>query len=80
MARNVNLWVTGITATGNSVPVPQYEIELTAQWIANDGTAKERTETVRFPNILAQVPAAWLKEHLTELLIDAARQVYGVDE
>ncbi len=79
MARNVNLIVSDISPTGQQVQVDQYEVELTAQWIDADGQPHERTETVRFPNILAQVSGPWLRERLTGLVIDAAREVWGVD-
>lgn len=79
MARNVNLFVSKIVSTGSTVAVDQYEVELTVQWIDTDGQSHERTATVKFPNILSQVSNEWLKEHLTELLIKAAREVWGID-
>jgi len=79
MTRNVNLIISEITPTGQTVNVDQYEIELTAQWTGADGQSRERTETVRFPNILAQVPGTWLKEELTDLLIRAARKKWEID-
>lgn len=42
MARNVNIWVTEITATGKDIPVPQYEVELRAEWQTNAGEPRER--------------------------------------
>ncbi len=79
MARNVNLFVTDIESTDQTVQVNQYAVELTAQWTGVDGQAHERTETVRFPNILAQVPNSWLREHLGELIIKAARETWGAN-
>lgn len=79
MARNVNLFMSNLSSTGQIVQVDQYEVELTAQWIGNDGQSHERTETVRFPNILAQMSNPWLKEHLTNLLIAASRELWGID-
>lgn len=79
MARNVNLTVSSISLTGQQVQVDQYEVDLTAQWKGADGQPHTRTETVRFPNILAQVSNPWLRERLTDLIIEAAREVWGVD-
>lgn len=79
MARNVNLFISSLAPTGSTVLVDQYEIELAVQYIDADGQSRERTETVWFPNILTQVSNEWLKENLTNFLIWAAREVWGID-
>jgi hypothetical protein len=80
MARSVNVWTSNWGATGNTVPVPQYKVDVTLQWTTNDGEVKERSETIRFPNFLQNVGAKDLKRWLTELMLREARQRLGVDE
>ena len=80
MAKNVNLWVSDITPTGANPPVPRWELEITAEWVDNSGTPHTRTETERFPDILADMTNAWNKERLTDLILDAIRVKYGIDE
>lgn len=79
MARNVNVWITNWRQTGQQVSVPQYAVDIRAEWIGNDGQPRERTETVRFPNILGDVPASWIKEELTNLMFRALRVKAGID-
>lgn len=80
MARSVNLWTENWRATGNNVQVPQYAVDVTLQWTANDGEVKERSETLRFPNFLQNVSGKDLKEWLTDLMLREARQRLGIDE
>ena len=74
MAREVNLFVNNWQATGKNISVPQYTVDVTINWTRNDGTTGTRTETLKFPNFLAKVGAADLKEWLTDLMIQEARQ------
>ena len=74
MAKSVNVWTSNWKKTGANVQVPQYSVDITLQWTANDGEVKERTETLRFPNALQNVSAADLKDWLTELMLREARQ------
>ena len=80
MAKEVNVWTSNWRATGNNVQVPQYAVDITLQWITDTGEKKERSETIRFPNVLQNVKAADLKEWLTELMLREARQRLGIDE
>lgn len=74
MAREVNLFVNNWQATGKNISVPQYSVDVTLNWIDNEGEAHTRSETLKFPNFLAKVGAADLKEWLTDLMIQEARQ------
>lgn len=74
MAREVNIFVNGWQATGKNISVPQYSVNFTIDWIDDEGVSHTRSETLKFPNFLANVGAADLKEWLTELLAREARQ------
>lgn len=65
----MDVYINNWQDTGNSVSVQQYSVDITL--VYND---KEHIETVLFPNILAQIPASWLKEKLQEIMIDALRK------
>jgi len=78
MAREVNLFVNNWQATGKNISVPQYSVDVTLNWIDNEGEAHTRSETLKFPNFLSNVGAADLKEWLTDLMIREARQQLGV--
>lgn len=74
MAREVNLYTNGWAATGKNINVPQYSVNVQLDWIDNEGVSHTRSETLKFPNFLANVGAADLKEWLTELMIREAQQ------
>ena len=81
MATNVNVNLTGFQTTGSNVNVAQYEIQVDITWINNAGQSQSHSELVRFPNILnhANISNAWRKEKLTQLLLEALREIQGVD-
>ena len=76
----MNVWVKNWHATGQTVPVPQYTVDVALEWVDSDGNPHSWTGTPTFPNDLKDVPAAWLKDMLMELLLRAARKKLGVDE
>lgn len=80
MARSVNVWTDNWRATGNSVKVPQYAVDVTLRWMDNQGEWHERGETIRFPNFLQNVGKKDLKKWLTDLMLREARQRLGIDE
>lgn len=79
MARNVNLFVSDLTATGATPQVARYEVAIMAEWVDVEGVPQTRTEPELFPDILAEMSPAWLKENLTDLVLKAARVKYGID-
>ena len=79
MAREVNLSTSKWKKTGVNVSVPQYSVEVTINWIDNDGVAHTKSEVLKFPNFLNNVGADDLKEWLTELMIREARQRFVVN-
>ena len=79
MASNVNVTITGWHATGSSVPVPQYGVTIGVEWVDAAGVPHVRApEEYLFPNILADVPVAWLKEELEDLILRVVRKKLGV--
>jgi len=74
MAREVNLFVNNWQATGKNISVPQYTVDVTLNWIDNEGLTHTRSETLKFPNFLQKVGAQDLKDWLTELMIREARE------
>ena len=79
MARSISVWFEGWNWTGQDVKTPQAELAIRIEWTDNTGGKHEHEETVRFPNILADVPVAWLKEEMQELMLRALRKKAGVD-
>jgi len=81
MARNVNVTIENYQATGAQVLVDQYSVDLFIEWIKNDGTPGSVSQTILFPNILGNpaISNQWLKQHLTELMLAALREIAGVD-
>lgn len=71
--RNVNVYLSNWHSTGQAVSVQQYEVTIRVDWIGQDNASHTRTETILFPNALAQVPTSWLKDELTDLLFRALR-------
>jgi len=78
--REVNVYTSNWQATGVNVSVPQYMLTVRFQWIDQAGASHEGTRTVLFPNVLAQLPAVYVAERMTEMLLAYARQALGVDE
>ena len=76
--RSVNVWLENWRATGSQVRVDQYELDVRLEWTKTDGSDGSWEGVVTFPNDLALVPTAWLKEELTDLLLRAARHRLSV--
>jgi hypothetical protein len=79
MARNVNVWFEGWNWTGSNVQTPQAELHMRIEWIDGAGERQSTEEDVLFPNILGDVPQAWVKEELQDLMLRALRKKAGVD-
>lgn len=76
---NVNIFTDGWHWTGVTVPTPQAEVTVRIEWLDEAGEQREHIETVRFPNILADVPVPWLKDRLEDLILRAVRRKLGMD-
>ena len=79
MASNLNVWLTDWKKTGVNVQVPQYSVQVRLQFTKSDGEFVDRTETLKFPNVLSTFTAAELKEILERIIVDEARERLGVD-
>ena len=71
---NINLYTTQWAKTGNNVNVPQYSLNVRVIWTGNDGVTHEGERTALFPNVLANLPIDYLKEKMTEMLVNYALQ------
>ena len=80
MARSVNVWTSGWRATGATVSVPQYEQTIRIEWVTDAGESRQAQRTVRFPNVLANIPARRLKAYVEDMLMAEARILAGIDE
>lgn len=79
VATGINLFTTNWRWTGNNVPTPQARVDVRLEWMGDDGQPHEWKGTLAFPNDLQDVPIAWVKDALTDLMIRAARVKLGVD-
>ena len=79
MAREVNIITSGWRATGTNVQTPQFELIVQFDWVDNAGVARTGTRTITFPNVLAQLGNEYVKEKITEMILERVREVLGVD-
>ncbi len=80
MAKSVNVKTSNWKATGSNVSVPQYQLSIQVDWTDDAGANQSAQTTVLFPNILNQVPQAWLADDLKDLLVKYYRKYLGVDQ
>ena len=78
--RDVNVFFSNWRATGTNVSTPQYAIDVTLNWTDANGSPRTATRTVLFPNLLAQLPAAWVADEMKDLILRAARKYAGIDD
>lgn len=80
MARNVDaVFFTNWHATGSTVPIDQYELDIEMHWTDEQGQSHQGQRTVRFPNCLSDLSMAERKELAEELMLKAAKIQLGVD-
>ncbi len=81
MARSVDqLNITNWQATGQNVPIPQYEFDLEIKWTADDGTKHVHgPQTYRFPNDIASMPLPVMREFAQQMIVATARFALGID-
>lgn len=80
MAKDVNVYFENWKATGSTVNVPQFEVQIRLEWTRNDGSKATRSETARFPNVLGQLALAELREWMENILVAEMRQRLEVDK
>jgi len=75
--REINIWHSNWKATGITVSVPQYALDVRAEvsTFTADGrqVVKVVEKTLKFPNVLAQLDSAAAREMMIEALIAALR-------
>lgn len=80
MARQVDaVFFTNWHATGGTVPIDQYELDIDVRWTDDEGQKHQASRTVRFPNCLSDLTLLERKELAEELMLRAARIQLGVD-
>lgn len=80
MAHGVNLWITNWQWTGSTVPCPQATVDIDKIEWDNESGHHTWSGTATFPNDLQDVPVAWLKEELEDLILRVLRKRLGIDE
>lgn len=76
MKRAIEATISNWRQTGESVSVPQYAVDVMVSWQERTGdvlSQHHHNETVYFPNVLAQMPAAWIKAELLDLMLRALK-------
>lgn len=79
MAREVNVYFDSWQATGQNVLVPQYSVNMTVQWIDNNGVSHSHIEIVKFPNALTGLTVAEQKRLAIEVMLQELRERLQVD-
>jgi len=81
MARSVDeLNITNWTATGQDVPISQYEFDLEIKWTNYDETKHVHgPQTYTFPNDIASMPLNVMREFAQQMIIATARVALGID-
>lgn len=80
MAKGVDaVFFTNWQATGSTVPIDQYELDIEVHWTDEQGQKHQALRTVRFPNCLSDLSMAERKDLAEELMLKAARIQLGVD-
>jgi hypothetical protein len=78
MARSVNVFTSNFRL-GTNVTIQRRLLDVTWKWTDNAGQAQTLTETVVFPDILADVPVALRDDLLIEIATRLHRVRAGVD-
>ena len=80
MAKSVDaVFFTDWHATGSTVAIDQYELDVEVHWTDEQGQKHEAQRTVRFPNCLSDLSMAERKDLAEELMLRAVRIQLGVD-
>lgn len=73
----MDVWLTNWHKTGLTIPVDQYEVDITLEWVDGVGVAHAHSQTVKVPNIFAAAPPAWLKDQFQRMALDRLRKMLG---
>lgn len=69
---NVNIFTSKWKATGRKVSVPQFELGVRVNFTNADKVSRDVDRTVLFPDCLLDLPADYVKERITDMLVDYA--------
>ena len=78
--RNVNIWIDNWTDLQNTVPFPQYGVDVRLEWTGADDQPHEHENTYTFPNVLQNVPLSRLRRYMEEIILREARLALNIDE
>jgi hypothetical protein len=78
--RNVNQFITNWQWTGQDVPTPQATVDITLEWMDENGQAQNWSGTATFPNDLQFLPVAWVRDAMEDLMIRAVRKQLDIDD
>ena len=71
--------ITNWTVTGSSPAVPQFSAEIYVRWTDEEGVIHTHEDTYLFPNELADIPLAVLREFMGKIIMAKVRVTLGVD-
>lgn len=73
----MNALITGWHKTGNQVQIDQYEVHLELDWVDENGQSHHWEGDPKFPNVLDDMPARWVKDAMEQLIMTAVRHKLG---
>ncbi len=78
MASNVNLMISNWQQTGQGAAFA-CRLDASIEWVDDAGVKHTASDTLRFPAVMAGVPAEMVQEQMTALMLVAWRAKLGVD-
>lgn len=79
-ARNVDQVLIGNwQKTGPTPPVPQWSVDISVRWTDLEGGSHEHSGTYLFPNELAGIPLASLRQFMGGIIMAAVRVRLGIN-
>jgi len=67
---NINLYTTNWIKTIRDIKTPQYSLDIKVIWTDSEGITHEGERTALFPNVLLNLPVDYVKEKMTDMLVD----------
>lgn len=80
MSSNVNVWLTNWKVNDSTPGKFSCVLDVTLQWHDDAGRASDARSTLKWPDILALVPAELIREELTALMLKVFRVQQGIDK
>lgn len=80
-ARNVDqILIQHWQKTGPTPPVPQWSVDITVRWTDLAGGKHEHMGTYLFPNEMADMPMAVVRQFMEQIIIAKVRVTLGIDD